>query len=59
MGTTVATNALLERKGTAVLITNEGFADASGYQARPKLFDRAIQKLNYSMRLLRCRAYGR
>lgn len=45
MGTTVATNALLERKGerTALLIT-EGFADALriGYQNRPRLFDRNI-----------------
>tara|TARA_B100001057_G_scaffold164382_1_gene164947 strand:+ start:2099 stop:5716 length:3618 start_codon:yes stop_codon:yes gene_type:complete len=42
MGTTVATNALLERKGdrTLLLIT-EGFQDLLriGYQARPKLFD--------------------
>ncbi|MEH6633282.1 MAG: hydantoinase B/oxoprolinase family protein [Halopseudomonas aestusnigri] len=42
MGTTVATNALLERKGdrTLLLIT-EGFADLLriGYQNRPKLFD--------------------
>ena len=47
MGTTVATNALLERKGDRVLlITNVGFADALeiGYQARPRLFDRHIQK---------------
>ncbi|MEP2979645.1 MAG: hydantoinase B/oxoprolinase family protein [Lentilitoribacter sp.] len=47
MGTTVATNALLERKGDrVVLITNVGFADALeiGYQARPRLFDRHIQK---------------
>ena len=47
MGTTVATNALLERKGAPVLlITNAGFADALeiGYQARPNLFDRAIRK---------------
>ncbi|KAI1387841.1 Hydantoinase B/oxoprolinase-domain-containing protein [Hypoxylon trugodes] len=47
MGTTVATNALLERKGerSALLIT-EGFRDALeiGYQARPKLFDLAISK---------------
>ncbi|KAI0139008.1 Hydantoinase B/oxoprolinase-domain-containing protein [Hypoxylon sp. NC0597] len=47
MGTTVATNALLERKGerSALLIT-EGFRDALeiGYQARPKLFDLAINK---------------
>ncbi len=42
MGTTVATNALLERKGdrTLLLIT-KGFADQLriGYQARPTLFD--------------------
>ncbi|KAI0173536.1 Hydantoinase B/oxoprolinase-domain-containing protein [Hypoxylon sp. FL1284] len=47
MGTTVATNALLERKGerSALLIT-KGFRDALeiGYQARPKLFDLAIKK---------------
>ncbi len=45
MGTTVATNALLERKGdrTALAITR-GFRDALriGYQARPRLFDRQI-----------------
>ena len=45
MGTTVATNALLERKGdrTALLIT-KGFRDALriGYQNRPKLFARQI-----------------
>jgi 5-oxoprolinase (ATP-hydrolysing) len=47
MGTTVATNALLERKGDrVVLITNEGFADALriGYQVRPELFNRHIIK---------------
>ncbi|MGI9371994.1 MAG: hydantoinase/oxoprolinase family protein, partial [Hyphomicrobiales bacterium] len=47
MGTTVATNALLERKGdrTALIIT-EGFRDALeiGYQARPHLFDLHIIK---------------
>jgi 5-oxoprolinase (ATP-hydrolysing) len=45
MGTTVATNALLERKGerTALVITR-GFGDALriGYQNRPKLFERRI-----------------
>ncbi|MGE5104500.1 MAG: hydantoinase B/oxoprolinase family protein [Betaproteobacteria bacterium] len=45
MGTTVATNALLERTGerTALVITR-GFADALriGYQNRPKLFVRRI-----------------
>src|SRR5262245_13799455 len=47
MGTTVATNALLERKGERVaLITTRGFRDALeiGYQARPKLFERAVHK---------------
>jgi 5-oxoprolinase (ATP-hydrolysing) len=42
MGTTVATNALLERKGERVLLlVNQGFADALriGNQARPRLFD--------------------
>ncbi|CAH0054766.1 unnamed protein product [Clonostachys solani] len=47
MGTTVATNALLERKGerSALLIT-KGFKDALeiGYQSRPKLFELAITK---------------
>jgi len=41
MGTTVATNALLEREGEpTLLVTTKGFADALriGYQARPKLF---------------------
>jgi len=45
MGTTVATNALLERKGDrTVLVTTRGFADALriGYQNRPRLFDRHI-----------------
>ncbi|MBO9708758.1 MAG: hydantoinase B/oxoprolinase family protein [Caulobacter sp.] len=47
MGTTVATNALLERKGEpTVLAITKGHADALriGYQARPKLFDRNIVK---------------
>ena len=41
MGTTVATNALLEHKGArTVLVVSRGFADALriGYQARPQLF---------------------
>ncbi|MFV0259721.1 MAG: hydantoinase B/oxoprolinase family protein [Acidimicrobiales bacterium] len=41
MGTTVATNALLERAGEpTVLVTTAGFADALriGYQARPDIF---------------------
>jgi len=46
MGTTVATNALLERKGErTVLVITKGFADALriGYQNRPKLFARHIK----------------
>jgi len=45
MGTTVATNALLERKGErTLLVITKGFADALriAYQNRPKLFVRAI-----------------
>ena len=45
MGTTVATNALLERRGEpTLLLVNRGFADALriGYQNRPQLFDRHI-----------------
>ena len=41
MGTTVATNALLERKGDrTLLVATKGFGDALriGYQARPDLF---------------------
>jgi 5-oxoprolinase (ATP-hydrolysing) len=47
MGTTVATNALLERKGDrTLLVTSQGFRDALeiGYQARPRLFDRNLIK---------------
>ncbi|MDA0305036.1 MAG: hydantoinase B/oxoprolinase family protein [Proteobacteria bacterium] len=46
MGTTVATNALLERKGErTVLVITKGFADALriGYQNRPNLFERHIR----------------
>jgi 5-oxoprolinase (ATP-hydrolysing) len=46
MGTTVATNALLERKGErTLLVTTRGFRDALriGYQNRPRLFDRHIR----------------
>ncbi|QIE26191.1 Hydantoinase B/oxoprolinase (plasmid) [Caballeronia sp. SBC1] len=46
MGTTVATNALLERKGApTVLAITKGFADALriAYQSRPKLFVRNIE----------------
>src|SRR6266540_1033187 len=47
MGTTVATNALLERKGDrTLLLVTKGFRDALkiGYQARPKIFARHIVK---------------
>src|SRR6185436_2249526 len=45
MGTTVATNALLERKGSrTVLFITRGFRDALriAYQNRPRIFDRHI-----------------
>src|SRR5580693_5547892 len=45
LGTTVATNALLERKGEpTVLVITKGFADALriAYQNRPRIFDRRI-----------------
>lgn len=45
MGTTVATNALLERKGEpTLLVTTRGFRDALriAYQDRPRLFERHI-----------------
>ena len=41
MGTTVATNALLERKGEpTLLVINQGFGDVLriGYQNRPDIF---------------------
>jgi len=46
MGTTVATNALLERRGEpTVLVTTRGFADATriAYQNRPRIFARHIE----------------
>ncbi len=46
MGTTVATNALLERKGEpTLLVTTQGFRDALriAYQNRPRIFDRHIE----------------
>ena len=46
MGTTVATNALLERRGErTLLVVNRGFADALriGNQTRPRLFDLDIR----------------
>ncbi len=45
MGTTVATNALLERKGEpTLLVTTRGFRDALriAYQNRPRIFERNI-----------------
>ena len=45
LGTTVATNALLERRGEpTVLVITRGFADALriAYQDRPRIFDRQI-----------------
>lgn len=47
VGTTIATNALLERRGARVLFAvTQGFADALqiGWQARPDLFARRIVK---------------
>ncbi len=47
MGTTLATNALLERKGTAFALgITRGFRDllAIGTQARPRIFDLEIKK---------------
>ncbi|MDP9066579.1 MAG: hydantoinase B/oxoprolinase family protein, partial [Pseudomonadota bacterium] len=45
MGTTIATNALLERRGArTVLVITRGFRDALriGNQSRPRIFDRRI-----------------
>ncbi|GKT49554.1 uncharacterized protein ColSpa_09735 [Colletotrichum spaethianum] len=47
MGTTVATNALLERKGERVaLVTTKGFRDllAIGNQSRPNIFDLSVTR---------------
>ncbi|MDH5559584.1 MAG: hydantoinase B/oxoprolinase family protein [Deltaproteobacteria bacterium] len=47
MGTTIATNALLERKGARLaLMITQGFEDLLeiGYQNRPELFDLEIKK---------------
>jgi 5-oxoprolinase (ATP-hydrolysing) len=47
MGTTVATNALLERRGEpTVLVTTRGFRDALfiGHQSRPKIFALDIRR---------------
>ena len=46
MGTTLATNALLERKGAeTILVTTKGFRDLLqiGNQSRPKIFDLQIK----------------
>ena len=66
MGTTVATNALLERKGEpTLLVTTRGFRDALriAYQNRPRIFDRNIvlPELLYSAVIEareRCGAHG-
>lgn len=50
MGTTVATNALLERKGAEVaLVTTKGFKDVLriGNQTRPHIFDLTAHKLGH------------
>lgn len=47
MGTTIATNALLERKGErSALLTTKGYGEAFeiGHQSRPDLFDLHIKK---------------
>jgi 5-oxoprolinase (ATP-hydrolysing) len=47
MGTTVATNALLERKGESiVMVVTKGFKDCLeiGNQSRPRIFDLGIKK---------------
>lgn len=48
MGTTVATNALLERKGDSVcLLITKGLRDALkiGNQSRPDIFDLSVKKV--------------
>lgn len=50
MGTTVSTNALLERKGErSALVTTRGYQDVMkiGMQARPNIFDLSVKKLAY------------
>jgi 5-oxoprolinase (ATP-hydrolysing) len=63
MGTTVATNALLERKGEpTLLVITKGFRDALriAYQNRPRLFDRNIvlPELLYSAVIEAIERYG-
>ena len=58
MGTTVATNALLERKGDrTLLVVTRGFRDQLriAYQARPRLFDQHIvsKKLFWTILVLK------
>lgn len=48
MGTTIATNALLERKGEpCALVATEGLSDmlAIGNQSRPRIFDLKVKKM--------------
>lgn len=60
MGTTVATNALLERKGERMaLLINKGFRDLLfiGNQARPKIFDLvSIECISYEFKS--CHIFG-
>jgi 5-oxoprolinase (ATP-hydrolysing) len=66
IGTTVATNALLERRGVpTALVATAGFGDALaiGYQNRPRLFDlisscprRSTQKSSRPMSVTRPKA---
>ena len=47
MGTTIATNALLEKKGEkTILVTTKGFKDCLeiGYQSRPNIFSKKPEK---------------
>ena len=55
MGTTIATNALLEREGERLLLlTTQGFRDALkiGYQARPNIFDLKVHRTSVSCILI-------
>lgn len=57
MGTTVATNALLERKGERMaLVITKGFRDLLhiGNQSRPNIFDLVRYHTPYSARVLLC-----